>query len=142
MIWFKSYTLEDVRKRALNTMIDHVGIELIELGPDFFSGKMPVDARTCQPDRILHGGASVVLAETLASMAANMVVDPSIEYCVGLEINANHVRSCNSGFVIGKSTPVHLGRKTQVWETKISQQDKLISISRMTLAVLARDLRK
>jgi 1,4-dihydroxy-2-naphthoyl-CoA hydrolase len=110
----------------------------LELGYDFLSGQMPVDHSSKQPIGILHGGASVVLAESLASTAGNLVVDQSKQYCVGLEINANHISSVREGVVVGKSTPIHLGRSTQVWETKICQGDQLVCISRMTLAVLQR----
>lgn len=137
-IWFKPYTIEEVRRRGIDTMMDHVGIKLTELGADFLAGTMPVDQRTRQPAGILHGGASVVLAESLASTAGNLVVNPLEEYCVGLEINANHVRSVREGEVFGATKPLHIGRTTQVWETQIRQGDKLVCISRMTLAVLKR----
>lgn len=137
-IWFKPYTLDEVRRRGIGTMMDHVGIQLVELGSDFLSGTMPVDSRTKQPAGILHGGASVVLAESLASTAGNLVVDQAKEYCVGLEINANHIRSVRDGEVLGKTRPLHIGRTTQVWETRMSQGDALVCISRMTLAVLKR----
>lgn len=138
MIWFKTYTVEEVAKRNEGTLSAHLGIEILEIGPDFITAKMPVDQRTKQPIGLLHGGASVVLAETLASNAANMAVDSSKKYCVGLEINANHVRSARDGFVIGKASPIHLGGSTQLWEIKITQNDQLICISRMTAAVLDR----
>ncbi len=137
-LWSKPYTLEQVRARGQGTMIEHVGIELTELGPDFLAGTMPVDARTRQPVGILHGGASVVLAESLASTAGNLVVDREREYCIGLEINANHVSAVREGTVLGTARPLHLGRTTQVWETRIMQGAKLICVSRMTLAVLQR----
>ena len=135
-IWFRPYTLEEVNHRGQNTLVSHVGIEVIEMGDNYIKGRMPVDERTKQPVGLLHGGASVVLAETLASTAGNLVVNPAENYCVGLEINANHLRSCTSGFVVGTSTPLHLGKTTQVWETKIHQDHHLVCISRMTLSVL------
>src|SRR5438270_7472472 len=92
-IWFKNFSLEEVRQRGVNTMVDHIGIEITELGEDYLKGTMPVDHRTVQPMRILHGGASVALAETLGSLAANLVVDGEKKYCVGLDINANHIRA-------------------------------------------------
>jgi 1,4-dihydroxy-2-naphthoyl-CoA hydrolase len=138
MIWFKNYSVAEVAKRNHETLSHHLGIEILEVGPDFITAKMPVDQRTKQPIGLLHGGASVVLAETLASNAANMVVDHTKQFCVGLEINANHVRSARDGFVIGKTTPIHIGKSTQLWETKIYQDEKLICISRMTAAVLDR----
>lgn len=137
-IWQKSVTLEKVRERGRNTLVEHLGIDITELGEDFLRGTMPVDHRTKQPIGLLHGGASVALAETLASMAGNFVVDTETSYCVGLEINANHVRSATGGVVTGTARPVHLGRTTQVWETRIEQDGKLICVSRMTLAVIAR----
>ncbi|MGK5084807.1 hotdog fold thioesterase [Bdellovibrionota bacterium FG-1] len=137
-IWFKSYTLEDLRKRSAGTMMEFIGIEFTEIGDDFLVGTMPVDHRTKQPAGLLHGGASCVLAETVASMAANMVVDSQESACVGLEINANHLHSCRDGFVTGKASPLHLGRSTQVWEIKIHQDDQLVCVSRLTLAVRKR----
>ena len=96
-IWFRNFTLDDVRRRGNNTMIEHIGIVITKLGDDFLEGTMPVDHRTVQPMGILHGGASAALAETLGSLAANLVVDPQRKYCVGLDINANHIRSAKSG---------------------------------------------
>src|SRR5688500_13073618 len=118
-IWFRNFTLEDVQQRGKGTMVEHIGITITELGKDFLSGKMPVDHRTVQPMGILHGGASVALAETLGSLAANLVVDPQRRYCVGLDINANHIRSVKSGHVTGKAKPLHLGGSTQVWHIEI-----------------------
>lgn len=135
-IWFKSYSLEEVNARGKGTMVEHLGIVVTELGPDSITGRMPVDHRTKQPVGLLHGGASVALAETLGSTAANLVVDRDQEYCVGLEINANHISSCRDGEVTGVSRPLHLGRTTQVWETRITQEDRLVCVSRLTLAVL------
>lgn len=119
-------------------MVAHLGIELTELGDDFLKGTMPVDERTKQPVGLLHGGASVTLAETLGSIAANLAVDQSGFYCVGLEINANHLRAVPNGTVTGIARPVHLGRTTHVWEIKISHGNDLICISRLTMAVLAK----
>ncbi|MCM2277421.1 MAG: hotdog fold thioesterase [Oligoflexia bacterium] len=135
-IWFRDFTLEEVNRRGKGTMVEHLGIRILEIGDEQLVGNMPVDERTKQPIGLLHGGASVALAETLASTAGNLVVDPANEYCVGLEINANHIGSCREGFVVGKSTPLHLGRTTQIWETRITQGERLVCISRMTLAVL------
>lgn len=97
---------------------------------------MPVDYRTKQPLGLLHGGASVVLAETLGSVAANLSVNNESQYCVGLEINANHIKSVKQGMVVGVATPIHTGKKTQVWEIRISSEDELVCISRLTVAVL------
>lgn len=138
-IWFKQWNLSDLNKRGQGTMVEHVGIEVTELGEDFIRGIMPVDERTKQPIGLLHGGASVVLAESLASLAGNCVVDIAKEYCVGLEINANHLRSVTQGFVTATSRPLHLGRSTQVWETKIEQDGRSVCVSRMTLAVKKRN---
>lgn len=122
---------------SLNSMVEHLGIEFTEVGEDYLVAKMPVDRRTHQPMGLLHGGASVALAETLGSVAATLTVDPSLQHCVGLEINANHIKSVRSGFVYGKTTPVHIGKKTQVWEIRITDdQHQLICISRITLAVI------
>lgn len=139
MIWFKPYTLEDLRAfhAQKSTLARHLGMEFVELGPDFLKGRMPVDERTHQPDGLLHGGASVALAETLASVAANLCVDGTRFRCFGQEINANHVRSAKSGFVYGIARPVHIGRSSQVWEVRIvDAQDRLVCISRMTAAVV------
>lgn len=120
-------------------MIEHIGINITEVGDDFLAGTMPVDHRTVQPMGILHGGASVALAETLGSMAASLVIDPSRQYCVGLDINANHMRSARSGYVKGVARPLHLGSSTQVWSIEIKdEQEKLVCISRLTMAVLTK----
>jgi 1,4-dihydroxy-2-naphthoyl-CoA hydrolase len=137
-IWFQPYTLEQVQQRGRGTMVEHVGIVITELGEDFLSGTMPVDHRTVQPMGILHGGASVVLAESLGSIAANLVVDPSAYYCVGLDINANHIRPADKGYVTGVAKPLHTGRTTQVWSIEIINSDgKLVCISRLTMAVVS-----
>ncbi len=132
-------SVESVNARHHNTMVDHLGIEIIEVGKDFMVGKMPVDHRTKQPLGLLHGGASVALAETLGSVAASCVVDLDKQYCVGLEINANHIKSATEGFVYGTTRPIHIGRKTQIWEIKIrNEKDQLTCISRITMAVMDR----
>jgi 1,4-dihydroxy-2-naphthoyl-CoA hydrolase len=118
-------------------MVQHIGIRFLEVGDDYITARMPVDERTIQPAGILHGGASVALAETLGSVAANLCVDNRQKVCVGLEINANHIRSVRSGFVYGEARPVHLGGSTQLWEIRIrNQQDQLVCISRLTIMVL------
>ncbi|HBH22168.1 MAG TPA: thioesterase [Cytophagales bacterium] len=132
-------TLQDIQAMSQNTMVDHLGIEYTDLGDNYISAKMPVDHRTVQPLRMLHGGASVVLSETLGSVAANISVDNNKFYCVGLEINANHIRSMKEGdgYVFGTTRPIHLGKTTQIWETRITNaDDKLICISRLTVAVM------
>ena len=137
-IWRDPFPLELVEKHSQNTLIAHLGIEFVEAGDDYLKARMKVDARTHQPAGMLHGGASVALAETLASWAATYVVDRATNYCVGLEINANHVRAVGSGWVIGTARPVHLGRSTQIWEVRIvDESDRLVCISRVTMAVLA-----
>ncbi len=135
-IWFKPIDLKELNARGRGTMVEHIGIVITQVGPDWIKGTMPVDSRTVQPRGILHGGANVVLAESLASLAGNYVVDPAQFYCVGLEINANHIKSTTQGIVEGTTRPLHLGRSTQVWQTEIVQGTKLISVSRMTLSVL------
>jgi 1,4-dihydroxy-2-naphthoyl-CoA hydrolase len=138
-IWFRPVspkTLKELERLAQNTLLAHLGIRLVEVGPDFLRGEMPVDSRTRQPYGLLHGGASVALAESLASCAGNLVLDSSKFHAVGLEINANHISSCRDGEVVGTARAVHLGKTTQVWETTITQGERLVCLSRMTLAVL------
>lgn len=122
---------------SANTMVSHLGIECIQIGDDFIEAKMPVDHRTHQPLGLLHGGASVALAETLGSIAATCCIDMATQYCVGLEINANHIKSVRSGFVYGVTKPIHIGKKTHVWEIKITNEEKeLVCISRITIAII------
>jgi 1,4-dihydroxy-2-naphthoyl-CoA hydrolase len=122
---------------SANTMVSHLGIEFTETGSDFLVARMPVDARTHQPLGLLHGGASVALAETLGSVAATLCVNTETQYCVGLEINANHIKAVRSGFVYGRTRPVHIGKRTQVWQIEISnEQHELVCVSRLTLAVI------
>ncbi len=138
-IWFAQATVDDLAAMSEDTLTSHLGIEFLEVGDDFVRGRMPVDPRTVQPGRILHGGASVALAETLGSVAANLCVDPAKSYCVGLEINANHLRAGRSGYVYGTARPIHIGGSTQVWEIRIEdEQEKPVCISRLTMAVLAK----
>ena len=136
-IWFKEISLDHARERGRGTMLEHLGIEVFEVGADHLKARMPVDQRTRQPAGMLHGGASVALAETLASWAATFCVDPARHHCVGIEINANHLRPVAAGWVTAIARPVNLGRTLQVWEVRISnEQDKLVCISRVTMAVL------
>ena len=136
-IWFKKVTPEDLNNLYMKTMVGHLGIEFLEIGSDYIKARMPVDHRTMQPAGILHGGASVALAETLGSMAANLCVDRNRKICVGLEINANHIRQVRSGLVYGVARPIHIGITTQLWEIQIqNEKDKLVCISRLTMAVL------
>ena len=118
-------------------MIEHVGIEVVEIGDDFLKARMPVDHRTVQPQGRLHGGASCVLAETVGSIAGNMVIDSSEYLAVGLDINANHIRPVKGGCVYGTARPEALGRSTQVWSIRITdEEDRLVCISRLTMAVI------
>ncbi|MDX2190156.1 MAG: PaaI family thioesterase [Bacteroidota bacterium] len=118
-------------------MTQFLGIEYTEIGPNYICGKMPVDDRTKQPMGLLHGGASMVLAESLGSIASNLIVDNSTEYCVGLEINGNHIKSATSGYVYGKATIIHKGKKTHVWNIEIKNEaSELVCISRLTVAVI------
>ena len=134
-IWFKNYTIKDIKTRG--TMVEHLGIKVTELGEDYVVGTMPVDNRTKQPFGILHGGASVALAETLASYGGYLTIDPEKYYVVGVEINANHLKVAKSGIVTGKCSPIKRGRSTQVWQTEITNESGvLICVSRMTLMVL------
>jgi 1,4-dihydroxy-2-naphthoyl-CoA hydrolase len=139
-IWRPDVTLELLSERSRDTMMAHLGIELLELGDDFLSGGMTVDNRTCQPMKLLHGGASVVLAETLGSMAANSVIDVQRFACVGQEINANHLRPVPFGRkVIGTTRPFHIGARTHVWGIEIHDDRKqLVCVSRITMAVINR----
>lgn len=136
-IWHNPATsLEWIRSFGAS-LPSHLGIEFTEIGDDFIRARMPVDDRTRQPFGILHGGASVALAETLGSTGAGLVVDRSKQRCVGQEINANHLRAVTSGFVIGTARPVHLGKRSHVWEIRITdEQERLVCISRITMAVL------
>ena len=136
-IWFREFPLNEANERRVGSVIGHLGIELLEAGDDFLRARMPVDERTIQPAGVLHGGASVLLAETLASWASTFVVDPEKHHCVGIEVNANHTRPVASGYVYGTATPVHLGRSTHVWDVRIGDEhDKLACIARVTMAVL------
>jgi 1,4-dihydroxy-2-naphthoyl-CoA hydrolase len=138
-IWFKNYTLEQVQQQGKGTMLEHIEIVITEIGEHFLKGTMPVDHRTVQPMGILHGGASVALAETLGSLAASLVIDSGKKYCVGIDINANHIRAAKKGLVTGVATPLHLGTSTQVWSIEIKdEEDRLVCISRLTMAVLDR----
>lgn len=136
-IFSQDVTIQAMNQMFGNTMVSHLGIEVIRMGEDFIEAKMPVDHRTHQPLGLLHGGASVSLAETLGSMAATCCIDISQQYCVGLEINANHIKSVKSGFVYGITKPVHIGKKTHVWEIRITnEQQELVCISRITMAII------
>lgn len=130
-------TVDALNQQSKGTLVEHLGIEMTELGDDFVKAKMPVDNRTRQPLGLLHGGAHVVLAESLGSMAANLCLDITKEYALGLDINSNHLKSARDGFVTGIAKPIHIGTKTQVWEIKIyDEKENLLNISRLTMMVL------
>jgi 1,4-dihydroxy-2-naphthoyl-CoA hydrolase len=139
-IWFKNeFSLEKLTGMSAGTMSEYLGIEWIEVGENFLKARIPVDHRTKQPYGLLHGGASCVLAETLGSVASALVIDQSKAYCVGIEINANHIRSARSGFVSGIASPLHIGASTHVWDIKMyDEREKMVCISRLTVAVLKR----
>ena len=138
-IWFREISIEDLNRSGKNTMSEFLGIEFTEIGEDFLVATMPVSERTKQPIGILHGGANMVLAETIASTAANSVIDLTHSYCVGLEINANHIRSVKQGLVRAITSPIHLGRSTQVWQINIfNEEGKQTCVSRMTASVITR----
>ena len=133
----KQSALEKINAFQKNTMTEHIGIEITDFGNDFLSGKMPVDHRTIQPYGLLHGGASAVLAESLGSIAGAMQINHETQGVVGVEINCNHLRSARDGWVHGKATQVKIGRKIQVWNIEIKNDDgKLVCVSRLTLAVI------
>lgn len=138
-IWFGNPTLAEIAAMGAPSMVEHLGIAYTAITENSITAKMPVDQRTRQPFGLLHGGASVALAETLGSVAANLCVDPAHKVCVGLEINANHVRSVREGYIWGTTTPIHIGSSTQIWQIEIrDERGKLVCISRLTVAVLDR----
>lgn len=138
-IWSREITLDELNATADGTMTAHLDIRFTEVGPSYLRATMPVDPRTHQPFGLLHGGASVALAETLGSTAANCCIDAETHYCVGLEVNANHMRSVRSGTVVGTARPLHRGQSTHVWQINIRDQEQhLVCASRLTLAVLQR----
>jgi 1,4-dihydroxy-2-naphthoyl-CoA hydrolase len=140
-IWFGGIPADvaDMNKLGVGNMGAFLGMLFTEIGPDFLKGTMPVNERTRQPYGLLHGGASAAFAETLGSVASAMVIDHTQYYCVGLEINANHVRSASKGLVTGVCKSVHLGRTTHVWDIRIfDEREKLVCISRLTVAIIRR----
>ncbi|NTE05323.1 hotdog fold thioesterase [Agrobacterium tumefaciens] len=137
MMWFKEFTIEDLNNRPKNHIGGLLDIKFTEIGADFIIGTMPVDERTHQPAGILHGGASVVLAETLGSIASYMCIDPEKHVAVGLEVNANHLRPVKSGLVTGICKIIHRGAKTHIWDIKLyDDRGKMNCISRLTVAVI------
>ena len=141
MIWFnKQLDIAQLNEFTPATMGHHLGMEWVEIGDDYLRLRMPVDERTKQPYGLLHGGASCALAETVGSVASHLVIDPAKFICVGLEINANHIRSAREGFVTAKAIPLHLGSSTHIWDIKIhDEQEKLICVSRLTVAILQKN---
>jgi 1,4-dihydroxy-2-naphthoyl-CoA hydrolase len=138
-IWHAQATPEQLMQRSRNTLAEHLGIRVTEIGPDYVRATMPVNSHTHQPQGILHGGASVALAETVGSLAANLCVDLTRYVCVGQEINANHLRPVSSGLVTGTARPFHVGGRSHVWGIEIrDENDKLVCISRITMAVVER----
>ena len=135
-IWKKAFTLDTLNQTSSNTLVEHLGIKYSSFDDNCLSATMPVEPKTHQPLGMLHGGASVVLAETLGSIAANMCVDEK-KYCVGLDINANHLRGVRSGLVTATASPIHIGRTTQVWGIDIvDENDKPVCVSRLTMATI------
>lgn len=137
-IWFQPFQPEDVDRIHINTMAGNLGIQITEVGDDYLVGMMPINARTVQPFRQMHGGASAAMAETLGSVAAQMSVDPALSRCVGLSLNISHIRAIKEGGVAtGIARPFHIGRSTQVWDIQIKdQREKLVSVARLTMSVL------
>jgi len=138
-IWYapETMTVENLNAMQPDSILEVLGIQFTELGEDRIEATMPVDHRTVQPLGLLHGGASVVLAESLGSVASLLCIDSNRFYCVGLDVNANHIRAVREGRVTGRVTPIHIGRSTHVWEIRIrDEQDRLVCISRLTMAIL------
>lgn len=137
-VWRRSVDIADLNRLMQGNMGEHLGIEVTGLGSDWIEATMPVDDRTRQPMGLLHGGASVVLAETLGSVAANLTLSDSSSAAVGLEINANHIRAVKGGHVVGRTEPLHVGRSTQVWQTHIRDDEgRLVCVSRLTVAIIS-----
>jgi 1,4-dihydroxy-2-naphthoyl-CoA hydrolase len=136
-IWFSPVTVAQINALGQNTMGHYLGIEFTDIGEDYLKARMPVDERTRQPYGMLHGGASAVLAETMGSVASALVIDPKQYICVGLEINANHVRGVREDYVFGAVLPLHIGGSTHVWDIRIvDREEKLVCVSRLTVAIL------
>lgn len=137
MIWTKKFTTEEINAMCTNTIHDALGIQITEIGDDYICGEMPADKRTHQPAGLVHGGANVVLAESLGSIASLMLVDLATQSIVGLEVNAYHIRPVKSGIVTGKATPIHLGNKIHVWNIELKNDaGKLTCTSRLTVTVI------
>jgi 1,4-dihydroxy-2-naphthoyl-CoA hydrolase len=138
-IWRTQTSVEQLQAHSRNTLVDTIGIRVTEIGPDYVRATMPVSPRTHQPTGVLHGGASVALAETVGSLAANLCVDQTRYVCLGQEINANHLRPVSSGIVTATARPHHIGKRSHVWGIEIrDEQEKLVCVSRLTMAVVDR----
>lgn len=136
-IWRNEIDLKQIQKWSTNTMVENIGIEFTGYGDDYLEARMPVDHRTVQPYGLLHGGASVALAETLGSIASALVIDINTQAAVGIEINANHLKAMRSGFVIGRVTPIRLGHTLHVWNIEIKdEKGNLVCVSRLTCAIV------
>lgn len=137
MIWKITPTVDEINQRCKNSLCEHLGIIFTEIGDRFLKAKMKVDQKTMQPMGILHGGASCALAETIGSVAANLCLEHG-KIAVGLDLNINHIRQVREGFVYAKTEPLHIGRTTQVWEIKITNEsEQLVAASRLTLSIIS-----
>ena len=138
-LWPRDYPLDELNRLNTGNLLGHLGIEFVAIGSDSLTARMPVDHRTTQPFGLLHGGASVALAESVGSFAAFLALRDQSKTTVGIEVNANHLRPVTSGFVYGVARPLHIGRNTQVWEIRISDEsDRLVCVARLTVAVVPR----
>lgn len=138
-IWRSEFSVDQLNSARAGTILEHLGIEFTEAGDDYLQARMPVDARTRQPAGLLHGGASVVLAESLGSMASQLCIDAENAHAVGLEVNANHIRSMTEGYAVGEARPLHIGKTTMVWDIRITNEaGKLVCVCRLTTAVRGR----
>jgi len=136
-IWKTVCTIEELNKQHKDTMVEHLGMEVVEIGENTLKMTMPIDKRTIQLFGIMHGGASAALAETVGSIAANLCIDHTTHVAVGLDINTSHIKQVRKGIVFGVAELIHLGRSTQIWQIKIfDETDRLVSLSRLTMAVL------
>jgi 1,4-dihydroxy-2-naphthoyl-CoA hydrolase len=138
-IWRTQTSVEQLQEHSRNTLAETIGIRVTEIGPDFLRATMPVNPKTHQPMGVLHGGASVALAETVGSLAATLCIDRTLYVCLGQEINANHLRPISSGTVTATARPYHIGKRSHVWSIEIrDEQEKLVCVSRLTIAVIDR----
>lgn len=141
-IWKTKRTIQEIEEQNKDTMAEHLGIKIIEVGDDFIRATMPVDHRTKQPRGLLHGGASATLAESIGSLGTRMSMDPGSQ-CVGLEINANHIRSITDGTITGIARPIHMGRSTHIWDIKIhDKENNIVCVARLTMMVIEKENNK